>query len=35
MRVVALLVEKEIPGVGRDVYTSLPKRILFAATIVG
>jgi len=35
MRVVVQLVEKEIPGVGRDVYTSLPKRVSFAVTIAG
>jgi hypothetical protein len=34
MRVAALLVEKVILGVERDVYISLPRRISFVVTIV-
>jgi hypothetical protein len=35
MRVVAQLVERVIPGVRRDAYTSLPRKILFVVTTVG
>ena len=35
MRVVAQLVERVIHGVRRDVYTSLPRRVLFVVTTVG